>query len=84
MSNGDDRLIGEIHGMVKQQGEHLRDLGTLLRDVRENGCPVGKVNREGINTNANKIERNSGLLWKITVILSGVIGADKVIEFFMK
>ena len=43
MSNGDDRLIGEIHAMTKSQGDDIRRLFLLVSDMREGNCPQGRA-----------------------------------------
>ena len=76
MSNGTDRLIGEIHAMSQEAKDQRAVLFQMLREVREQGCALGAAN-------AQHIARLQARQFKIAMVgvalLAVIVGMDKVL-----
>ena len=83
MSNGDDRLIGEIHAMVKEAKDQRAEMFTLIREIREKGCVVGVANGKRIfdqDQRLDSLERMTRRFVVVGVIVCcALFGIDKIV-----
>ena len=76
MSNGEDRLIGEIHAMVKEAQLQRAELFHMLREVRESGCNRGRTNADAID----KLQRNqTRLIYGAVAVVASMVGIDRLV-----
>ena len=75
--NGDDRLIGEIHAMCKEACRQRAKLFTLIEEMREGDCPMGKDNKDRIKALEGKQAR---IIIIGAVVLAGAFGLERVLS----